>query len=198
MSFLHVNRSSSYVPRLRLTPSPAPIGDWLWSVDHGRYRLLPQSPPIPRLELHPLERHDHRLEVLACGGRISLPRPSFQLWDYRERVSLVDGRRRLRGRVARAVDGWDVTGTPTLYLDGEPWALLRNIETSIYTWMRRWVDGERRSVRFTTTGGDLWRLVGVNRTAEGEVVIDLREAPLATGATRPGARSSTRRLPGLT
>ena len=74
----------------------------------------------------------------------------------------------------------NVSGTPLIWLDGEPFAFLRNIEYSVYAWVQRWNRGER-PVLFTMSGHDLWRVVRVVPDADGNLVVDVVEV-----VNRPG------------
>lgn len=157
------------LPAARLTPAPGP-GTWMLS--SAGYKAVPSS-ALRTLALHPLHRHDPRLPLLRAGGTISLARRNFLLWNPTLRPA-PSGRRRLIGRIAVSLVGGDVSGTPTIWLNNEPLAILRNLEHSVYGWVQSWVRGER-PMRFTSTGRDLWRLIHVGHNDDGELVVDLLE-----------------------
>jgi len=159
--------------RLRQPPGP---GRWSWSVNRDRY--TPMVAP-PSIALHPLEPQDPRLVSLRAGGTIALPRRTFLFWNPTS-VRSNSGRRRFRGRVAVSIGDGNVSGTPLIWLDGEPFAFLRNIEYSVYAWVQRWSRGER-PVLFTMSGHDLWRVVRVVPDADGNLAVDVVEV-----VNRPG------------
>jgi hypothetical protein len=152
----------------RLTRPPTSSGSWAWVEAIDPYASIV---PPPMATIHPLEEHDPRLAAIARGRRVAVPARSFAL--VAPRMVRNSARPRLRGRVAVSLVGgssWK-SGTPDLWLDGEPLAYLETLAHSPYRWVQRWT--EDKPVWFTSDGGDLWRLVRVARRRDGDLVVEL-------------------------
>lgn len=153
----------------RLTSPPRLSGAWTWVQAIGQYASIV---PPPMATIHPLEEDDPRLATISLGRRVAVPARSFALVAPRMVRSSVS-RQRLRGRVAVSLVGgssWK-SGTPDMWLDGEPLAFLETVAHSPYRWIGRWTEG--KPVWFTSDGTDLWRLVRVARRRDGDLVVDL-------------------------
>lgn len=162
-----------------LTPPPSSTGTWLLVeattrtrdphgriVERSRLAYAPQN--LETLPLHPLERHDPRVASLALGRRVSTPAPSFRICQPQ----------RTRGRIVGAVavslvgGSIDMSGMPSLWIDGEPLGLLYRSTDSIYDWVRRASAGT--PTWMTIDGTSLWS-ASLRRAPSGCLAITLDE-----------------------